>query len=619
MTSARAYFDELNAEYLRVHKAKEDLFWGTYMGTSNDEAGFARAEQAYKAFISDPKNLAEVRSQLASIEADPSRESLRDVEHGLRGWLALFEANIIDNADAERCQRELIEMEAALFAKRRDFRMYHLNEKGEREEASLGTLSTNIGTNPNEEARKISHNELLRLEQWVLENGFLDIVAKRNEFASALGYRDYFDYKVRKNENMSPEALFAILDDFEARTRDANARAIQALIDEKGESAVLPHNMPFYIGGDIRRQMDPYLPFDKGLTRWIESFRRLGIGFRGAVMQLDLLERKAKHQNGFCHAPVPAFFDADGKWIAGHINFTSLAKPGQVGSGANALRTLFHEGGHAAHFANVTQNAPCFSQEYAPTSMAYAETQSMFCDSLLGDADWLKRYAVDAAGNAVPDELIRTQIEKTQPWACRGMRGILLVPYFEVALYKMTDAERTPEAVLALARKTEESILGVSVASRPVLAIPHLLNQESAAAYHGYLLAEMAVEQTRAYLTRTLGYLTDNPKIGPLLAEHYWAPGNSVDHNATLVSLTGEGFSARYLADRCNQTVEDAWKEAEDLVAESSKRDYPTDYPATLEATIRIVHGDDLIADNTHSDADMCTRFEEWVGRLQAS
>ena len=34
-------------------------------------------------------------------------------------------------------------------------------------------------------------------------------------------------------------------------------------------------------------------------------------------------------------------------------------------------------------------------QERAPTSVAYAETQSMFLDSLASDADWMARYALD--------------------------------------------------------------------------------------------------------------------------------------------------------------------------------------------------------------------------------
>lgn len=143
--------------------------------------------------------------------------------------------------------------------------------------------------------------------------------------------------------------------------------------------------------------------------------------------------------------------------MASRANFTSLATPDAVGSGKTALVTLLHEGGHAAHFANITQYSPLFSQvggsgsmgvcrcesgvsrgvwvgrrscgcnkgydgwryctilpglcapllpptylqwvasalaqERAPTSVAYAENQSMFLDSLAGDADWLGRYA----------------------------------------------------------------------------------------------------------------------------------------------------------------------------------------------------------------------------------
>jgi oligoendopeptidase F len=604
------FFSDLNQRYLRLHKTKEDLFWATYMATSDDHEGFAKAEQAYKAFIADPQNLAEVRRRLAALPDESGNQALLK---GLRGWQHFFECNIIDDEAGRQHMAELVELESQLFAKRRDYVMSHINEAGEREEASLGMLSTNMGVNPNEVARKSSHDALLDLERWVLANGFLEIVAKRNALARSQGFADYFDYKVKKNEAMSSDQLFVILDKFEAQTRDANLRALEQLKVSNGESATLPYNLRFHMSGDVTRQLDPYMPFAKGVQRWLESFGRLGITYRGALMQLDLVERKGKYQNGFCHGPIPSFFDRDGRWVAGQINFTAEAKPDQIGSGTRALNTLFHEGGHAAHFANVTQNAPCFSQEFAPTSMAYAETQSMFCDSLLDDADWLKRYALTVKGEAVPDELIRARIEITQPFRAWGERGILVVPYFERALYRLSDAERTPDKVLALARECEQRIFGVPVAPRPLLAIPHLLNQESAASYHGYLLANMAVYQTRAYFERKFGYLTDNPAIGPLLAEHYWAPGNSLTHNETLLSLTGEGFAPDYLAAECNRSVNDAWQAAVQQMQSAEARASAIPPVQALNASIRLVHGDELIADNSTSDAAMCAQFEHWV------
>ncbi|MDW5415964.1 M3 family metallopeptidase [Iodobacter sp. CM08] len=613
MEAARQLFAALNRDYLAVHKAKEDLFWDTYMAISDDHAGFAKAEDAYKNFTSSPAKLAQVRAALAQLSADDA--DTQALKHGLTGWLALFESNIIDSDAARDLMSQLIVMEAELFAKKRDYVQTHINDKGERVEATQGSLATNMSTNPSEQARKSSFDAMAGLENWVLENGFLEIVKQRNAFARAQGYANYFDYKVRKNEQMSSEELFAILDDFEVRTRDANLRGLNELVKEHGKDALLPWNFRYTISGDVARQLDPYLPFAKGLQRWVDSFCGLGITYRGATLQLDLLERKGKYQNGFCHGPIPSFVDADGSWVAGQINFTSDAKPDQVGSGARAINTLFHEGGHAAHFANITQNSPCFSQEFAPSSMAYAETQSMFCDSLLEDADWLKRYAKNAAGEAVPDALIKVRIEKTQPFAALNERNILVVPYFERALYLLADDALTSVNALALAREFEMKILGFERAGRPLLAIPHLLNQESAAAYHGYLLANMAVYQTRAFFEREYGYLTDNPAIGPLLSEHYWAPGNSISHNASLISLTGEAFNAKYLADACNQTVEDAWNEASDKISAAASRSYPESPVKHLDAHIRIVHGAELLADNQQSDAQMYQDFERWVAK----
>lgn len=609
---ARAFFDGMNQAYNTVHKTKEDLFWAVYMATSDDQAGFASAENAYKAFVADPAKLRATRDHLARVESLPSSPERDAVAHGLRGWLAVFDANIIDSAEGSELMRQIVQAEAALFTKKKAFDPQHINEQGESEAATLSALATNLATNPVEERRRSSFDAFRELERWVLANGFLDLVKLRNRFARALGHDNYFELKLRKSERMTSAQLFGVLDDFLARTDAANARSLADLAARKGRDALAPWNLRFHATGDVVRRIDPYVPFALALRRWVMSFRRLGIRFRGATMQLDLIEREGKYQNGFCHGPVPAWFDAAGRWVPGHINFTADARPDQVGSGQRAIVTLFHEGGHAAHFANVTQNSPAFSQEYPPTSMAYAETQSMFCDSLLGDADWLVRYAHTPGGDVLPAGLIHDRIAARQPMRAFDERQIAVVPYFESALYRLSDAELTPDAVLSLARETERRVLGLE-SPRPLLAIPHLLNQESAASYQGYLLAHMAVYQTRAFFLRRDGYLTDNPAIGPDLARQYWAPGNSVDHDTMLRHLTGEGFSARYLADECNLSVDQAWTRARETMAAAADRRYPDDGAPDLDAHIRVVHGAELIADSAAGEDAMCERFEAWV------
>ena len=613
MQQAREYFDALNREYLAVHKTKEDLFWTTYMGTSDDHEGFARAEGAYKEFIADPARLAETRAQLAAVRAVPSGPEREALIHGLAGWLAVFEANIIERPEGRGLMRQIVEAEAALFEQKRAHEPRHLNERGESEVASLPMLATNLATNRLEERRRSSFDAFREIERWVLDHGFLELVALRNRFARALGFENFFDLKVQKTERLDTSALMGVLDDFIGRTDAANARALADLRRLHGADATQPWNIRFFASGDVIRRLDPYMPFGLALRRWIESFRRLGIQFRGATLQLDLLERKGKHQNGFCHGPVPSWMTGEGRWIPAAINFTAEAKPDQTGSGIRAINTLFHEGGHAAHFANVVQNSPCFSQEYAPTSMAYAETQSMFCDSLVSDADWLMRYAKTTEGEPIPPALILERITSSQPMRAFDARSIAVVPYFESALYRLPESELNADTVLALARDTERRVLGIE-SPRPLLAIPHLLNQESAASYQGYLLALMAVAQTRAHFMDEHGYLADNPAIGSALSSHYWEPGNSVDHNTMLRSLTGSGFSARHLADECNDSVEQASARAEDMMRSAAVRDYSASGPSSLDATIRIVHGSEVLADSSEGEDAMCDRFEAWVG-----
>ncbi len=604
---ARNYLNQLNADYLQVHRRKEDLFWSTYMGTSDDQAGFTAAEQAYKGFCADPARLPVLREMQAE-EADLRR--------GLGGWIAFFECNVIEDPGASALMDELVAAEADLFARRKGLKLTLLDEQGRQVPGSLPAASTALAASSDEAVRQSALAMFHTLEQWVIDNGYLDIVALRNRFARAMGYRDYFEYKVHKNEQMSPAQLFAILDDFIARTDARLHQSLAELKAAKGDAALLPQNLRYSVSGDVTRQLDPYVPFSRALKDWVESFRRLGIQYRGATLTLDLLTREGKYENGFCHGPVPSFWQ-EGEWVPAVVNFTSLANPAQVGSGWSGLNTLFHEGGHAAHFANVTGNAPCFSQEFPPTSMAYAETQSMFCDSLLDDADWLKRYARNAAGEPIPDALIQAMIEARQPFRAFNERQIALVAYFERDLYAMAESERTPAAVLALARRWERKILGVE-SPRPLLAIPHLLNQESACAYHGYLLALMAVEQTRAYFLKRDGYLTDNPRIGPDLAAHYWGPGNGMTHDETLQSLTGEGFSAVPLAEECNRSAAEAWQQAQTCMAAARQRP-PAGEGTPLDAHIRVVHGAELIADNSESEARMLADFEAWIRRLETA
>ena len=151
-----------------------------------------------------------------------------------------------------------------------------------------------------------------------------------------------------------------------------------------------------------------------------------------------------------------------------------------IGSGQRGLETFFHEGGHAIHFANIDMPSPCFAQEFAPTSVAYAEIQSMIMDSLIGDADWLRLYARTLEGDSIPFELIEKSIVAKQPFAAWMTRAMLVVPYAEKAIYELPEDELSAERILEVCRDVEQRLLGLEQGSfRPVLSVPHLLSGRS--------------------------------------------------------------------------------------------------------------------------------------------
>ncbi|MBI1851935.1 MAG: peptidase M3 [Planctomycetes bacterium] len=610
--------DDLNEAYARVHTAKEDAFWVMKMGLADDrdaaQRDFDAREIALLRFLQDPEGPARVRRELV---AAAERGATEDELVGLRGWLRTFEAHVIESADARARSEEIVAAEGRLNRARGEMNLGYRDPDKGFVRASSVKLGTMLRAETDERLRRAAWDGLRSIEPHVLANGFLDVVRQRNRLGRMLGAEDYYDWKARRVEGLTKAQIFALLDELERATRERGRTSIDELRARVGAAQVTPWNATYLISGDVTREQDPYFPFAAAIERWGRSFAALGVDFAGADMVLDLLDRAGKYENGFMHGPVVAWRDG-GRRHAARIHFTANAIPGMVGSGHRAMETLFHEGGHAAHFANVDMPAPCFGQEFAPTSVGFAETQSMFLDSLLADADWKTRYARDREGRSMPWEMIERGIRATSPFAAWGVRSMLVVCYAERAIYEIPDRELSAERVLAAIRDVERRLLFLDEGSpRPVLAVPHLLAGESSAYYHGYVLAEMAVEQTRAHFVARDGHLVDNPRVGPDLERAYWRPGNSVAFSDAIERLTGQPLGAAALAARVNRTTDEALRESRAMVDRlSSIPEYRT--PVRLGAKLTIIHGRETIARLEGDFAAFAATFARWIDRLVA-
>jgi Zn-dependent oligopeptidase len=213
----------------------------------------------------------------------------------------------------------------------------------------------------------------------------------------------------------------------------------------------------------------------------------------------------------------------------------------------------------------------------------------------------------------MPIELIRKVLEQNHRYRAHQLRKMLAVSYAEKALYEMSDDELTPENILSMLRETEQRMLFQSAGGRPILSIPHLISGESSAYYHGYILAQMAVFQTRDYFIQRDGYIMDNPNVGDELAESYWRPGNSKTFLEVVEDLTGQPFSARATVDLVNKSLETVFAEADRAIEREQTIPHPNG-PVELDATITIINGDEVVADTRSGTfQELSERFADWI------
>ncbi|MBL8804870.1 MAG: peptidase M3 [Planctomycetes bacterium] len=607
--------DELDAAYAALHTRKEDAFWSAKMGLLDDsQAAHSELETReieLQRFLQDPARLTEARELEARAASDTERVRAA-------GWVATFQAHVIDSPRARELAEQITAAESRLEHARGEMELGYRDSGGGFVRASSVKLSSLLRSAPDEALRRAAWNALRSIEPYVIDHGFLELVRMRNRLGRLLGAEDYYDWKTRRVENLSKRQVFAWLDELEERTRAAGQRAVNDARATHGAQRLTPWNLHYLVAGDVTRELDPYFPFRSALAVWGRSFAALGVKYAGAELVLDLVDRKGKYENGFMHGPVVAWRTPRGR-VPARIHFTANAIPGMVGSGQRAMQTLFHEGGHAAHFANIDMPSPCFGQEFAPTSVAFCETQSMFLDSLLDDADWQQRYALDEQGRPMPFELVERALDAHQPFAAWNARAMLAVCYGEKALYEIPDDELTPQRALETLRDVERRLLFLDEGSpRPILAVPHLLSGDSSAYYHGYVLAEMAVHQTREFFRTRDGHLVDNPRIGPELARAWWAPGNSVSFGEFVRRLTGAELSARAMAHSVNLSAQEAKQEARAALArlESVPR---WNGPVELDARIKVIHGRETVAQLDGDFAAFAHAFERWIDELTAA
>jgi len=594
--------DFLNTEYYKLHKNYEEFFWNTYMGISKDikkdGERKVKAEAMRDAFRSN-KELKTLVDQ--SIAKARGKEKSR-----LQIWSNFFSLfQIPENAVSIREKVAKLEEELAIQTK--DRKEGYIDPKsGLFVIASRNNMRTKMRIDPDESLRKACFEALEKLPLDQIDQ-YIAIVNGRNEYARVIGYEDFYDYKIHLDEGMSKNELFSIFEKIYDKTKFAfdNIRKLE----EKMPGLRKPWNFGYMMSGDFAKEEDPYFQFENVIDMWGRSFSALGIDYKGGELQLDLLDRKGKYDNGFCHYPRLVSYDKKGKIVPGSSNFTSNAIPGQISSGVNGIHTVFHEAGHAADRLNSIQAEVCINTEYPPNAVSWAETQSQFMDTISSSIEWKVRYAKNSEGKPYPFDIFERKIRKMEALMPLDMMHIIFVMDFERRIYECK--ELTKDFVIQAAKDMSKKYFDRSEDSISILNVPHIFSWESSAYYHGYGLADLAVSQWREYFFKKYGYIVDNPKIGKEMTR-VWKYASLYKPRELIKLATGKNLSADAYIHDITRSADYMIKIAKQRVARMAKVPLYKK-PVNLNAKITMVHGSKKIADNRKSFEDMESKYRKWI------
>ncbi len=593
----RDLLDYLNTTNTKLHTAYERLFWDSYMGDHSVDEKMNAALSARDSFRSD--------TSLSTL-TDEFHKKAKGEEKKKLGYWKLFFSKYQAPEEVKPTRQKITELESKIRKIRGERKEGYVDPTtGVFIEASENKLRTMMRTHADEEVRKACFNASEAMAVDVLDD-YVNLIGLRNEMARQLGYEDFYAYKIELEEAMTKKELFGLFDAIYENTKYAfkNIRKLEKQMPGLRK----PWNFGYMMTGDFTKEEDPYFQFEEALIRWGTSFVALGVDFAGGKLTLDLLDRKGKWNNGFCHWPDLVHYEGKTR-IPGSARFTCNVVKDQVGSGSMGMHTLFHEGGHAAHLLNSSQTESCLNHEYPPACTSWDETQSMFMDTLFSSIEWKTRYALNSKGESYPLELYQRKLDKIFPLIPLDLMAILFVSNFEREIYEAKNL--TKEKVLQIARKAHKKHFDREIDSLHALNVPHIYSFDSSAGYHGYGLAELAVTQWREYFYKKYGYIVDNPDVGKEMKK-VWALGAALPFKEFVKLATGKKLSAAPFIKEVTKTREEMFKSVSNKLKkmENVSR-FPG--PVKFDAFISMVHGKEKIADNKKSFESMALTYKKWL------
>ena len=203
VSDPQTFIDSYNAEYEKLHFAFEEQFWGTKMALSGDYNTelLTSTKSAMEDFLKSPARLADTEEML---KKDNLTEEQTKV---LKMFQRTFKCYLLPSDEASKLREDTMKAEGDLEGSRNKMKLgYTVGDKFT--EASSVGLRNVMRVNDDESHREAAWTALRSIGDYVLDNGFIEIIKKRNKLAKMLGYEDYYDYKVTQAEGTTSKFIF---------------------------------------------------------------------------------------------------------------------------------------------------------------------------------------------------------------------------------------------------------------------------------------------------------------------------------------------------------------------------------------------------------------------------